>query len=124
MATSSIYGNEIIVTYKPRTGANRSAAVERVLEVYAMKVMDRARALAPVETGELRDSIDVHVANGGFILSAGYGLPDGRARFQEYGFHHYQTGNFIINPYARPAFESYKREFRAALRNAIAGREW
>jgi hypothetical protein len=110
---------DVRVTYKPRAARTATAAVRDVLSEYAQLIEDRAKAWAPVETGELRDSIYVEVIDGGVRLHAGEGLPDGRAKFQEYGFHHYQTGKWIQNPYARPALESYKRQFRAALKQAL-----
>jgi len=110
---------DIQVTYKPRAAKSATAAVRDVLYEYAQLIEDRAKAWAPVETGELRDSIYVEVIDGGVRIHAGEGLPDGRAKFQEYGFHHYQTGKWIQNPYARPAMESYKRQFREALKRAL-----
>ena len=120
MASSSIFGNEIVVTYRPRGGKDPRAAVQAVNEEFATLIEERARSLAPVETHELEESISVEATADGILLSAGENLPDGRARFQEYGFVHYQTGQFIIHPYARPAINQYMRRYRAALRHAIA----
>ena len=120
MATSSIYGNEIVVRYTPRGYKNPRAAVQAVNEQFARMIEDRARQLVPHDTWELHDSIYVEATADGIRLSAGEGLDDGRARFQEYGFVHYQTGQFIIHPYARPAIEQLKRRYREALKHAIA----
>lgn len=119
MSYGDFWTLDIQVTYKPRAAKTATQAVQEVLALYADLIEARAKAWAPVETGELRDSIYVEVIDGGVRIHAGEGLPDGRAKFQEYGFHHYQTGKWIQNPYARPAMESYKRQFREALKRAL-----
>jgi hypothetical protein len=58
-----------------------------------------AEALAPVRTGELKLSIRVdEIGRGIWRISAGTGLPDGRAVFQELG-----TSKMPAQPYLRPA---------------------
>lgn len=58
-----------------------------------------AEALAPVRTGALKISITVsEVGRGIWRISAGTGLPDGRAVFQELG-----TSKMRAQPYIRPA---------------------
>jgi hypothetical protein len=58
-----------------------------------------AEALAPVRTGELKLSIRVdEIGRGIWRISAGTGLPDGRAVFQELG-----TSKMPAQPYIRPA---------------------
>jgi len=120
----SIYSNEIEVSYHPRHRRSRRAEIAHVLDTFADLIWSRARELVPVETGDLKESIDVQVDDGTIVLRAGEGLEDDRARFQEFGFVHYQTGHFIINPYGRPAVEEYKRPLREAIRNALVGRSW
>jgi hypothetical protein len=95
--------------------------VERVLADYALRIAQRASALAPVDTGDLAESITGDAIPNGIAIDAGAGLPDGRAKFQEYGFVHYQTGLFVIHPYVRPAIEEHRDALRTALRDAIAG---
>jgi hypothetical protein len=58
-----------------------------------------AEALAPVRTGELKLSVRVdEIGRGIWRISAGTGLPDGRAVFQELG-----TSKMRAQPYLRPA---------------------
>lgn len=58
-----------------------------------------AEALAPVRTGALKLSIHVsEIGRGIWRISAGTGLPDGRAVFQELG-----TSKMRAQPYLRPA---------------------
>jgi hypothetical protein len=58
-----------------------------------------AEALAPVDTGALKLSISVaEIGRGIWRISAGTGLPDGRAVFQELG-----TSKMRAQPYLRPA---------------------
>lgn len=58
-----------------------------------------AEALAPVRTGALKLSIHVaEIGRGIWRISAGTGLPDGRAVFQELG-----TSRMPAQPYIRPA---------------------
>lgn len=58
-----------------------------------------AEALSPVRTGELKLSIHVaEIGRGIWRISAGTGLPDGRAVYQELG-----TSKMRAQPYIRPA---------------------
>lgn len=58
-----------------------------------------AEAGAPVRTGELKLSVRVaEIGRGIWRISAGTGLPDGRAVFQERG-----TSKMRAQPYIRPA---------------------
>jgi HK97 gp10 family phage protein len=106
---------------KRRNIPTRRRAMRAVLQEYADRVEERAKELAPVDTGELRDSISVHVTDTGFVIEAGGGLPDERAKFQEFGFHHYQTGQFIQNAFLRPAVEEFARDLVTDLVAAIVG---
>jgi hypothetical protein len=92
------------------------AHLDETLGRYADLMVARAKQLAPVATGQLRDSIGAEIADHSITLTAGNGLPDTRASFMEYGFHHAGTGQFIQHPFLRPAFEAY----RAALIEAVA----
>ena len=72
--------------------------IERV-SVIPLAIGIDAEALAPVRTGELKLSINVaEVGRGIWRISAGTGLPDGRAVFQEFG-----TSKMRAQPYLRPA---------------------
>lgn len=62
-----------------------------------------AKALAPVKTGALRDSIDVDKVGPNRCLLHD-GVPYGK--YQELGFVHEKTGQFIRNPFMEPALEA------------------
>lgn len=58
-----------------------------------------AERFAPVDTGALKTSVHVDdVAPGAWRITAGTGLPDGRAVYQEQG-----TSKMAAQPYIRPA---------------------
>jgi hypothetical protein len=94
-------------------------AVRRALDESSTHVLQRAIELVPVDTGELRSSIRVEPITDGFAITAGEGLPDARARFQEYGFHHYITQQFIQNAFLRPALEENRTVIIAAIARAL-----
>jgi len=99
----------------------RLKRISQVYADYADKAYKRAQQLVPVDTGDLKASMKVAVTENGFTLEAGAGLPDKRAEYQEYGFHHYQTGQFIQNPYLRPAIEEIRADLIRDIAIAIAG---
>lgn len=73
----------------------------------ALAVGVDAEAMAPVRTGELKSSIRVDVSareEGRWRISAGTGLPDGRAVYNELGTHN-EDGSVRMHeqPYLRPA---------------------
>ena len=73
----------------------------------AQEVKSRARGLAPVDRGTLRDSIDVEqdrTASGRYTDAFVVYSPLDYAVFQEYGFTHYISGEFIPpQPFMTPA---------------------
>ncbi len=75
-------------------------------------VEERAKALAPVLTGALRDSIQTKLEDGDvFVGTVGIEY----ARFQEFGFHD-PAGAFHIHPFLRPAADGAAPE----VLNAVA----
>jgi hypothetical protein len=83
-----------------RGGIERLAdhVLSRVAEIPLAIGID-AEALAPVRTGALKLSIQVtEIGRGIWRISAGTGLPDGRALYQEMG-----TSKMRAQPYLRPA---------------------
>lgn len=92
------------VTFKSNLLAIRNglqAAINEGLGQAATHVGDLAQQLAPVDTGELRDSkIVEQVGPSRWRVSFGRGLPDVRAVAQEYG-----TRTSPAQPYLTPAAE-------------------
>lgn len=90
----------------------------------AQAVQARARGLAPVDTGALRDSIAVEQdrsASGRYTEAFAVSSPLEYAIFQEYGFHHWRSGAFIPpQPFMTPAsaqeWPPYQQRTVVALR--------
>lgn len=70
--------------------------VQRILEEVGEFIKERARQLAPVLTGQLRDSIDVLVSEWGVLVVAGVDY----AAFVEYG-----TVRMAGSPFLTPAIQ-------------------
>lgn len=70
--------------------------VQRILEEVGDFIKERARQLAPVLTGQLRDSIDVLVQEWGVLVVAGVDY----AQFVEYG-----KINTAAHPFLTPAIQ-------------------
>lgn len=80
------------------TAALADYVLERVSAIPLAIGVD-AEVLAPVRTGALKLSVDVReIGRGYWRISAGTGLPDGRAVYQELG-----TSKMRAQPYLRPA---------------------
>ena len=99
--------------------AAKAQALAAIVARYANLIAEVARSLAPVDTGALAASIRVTLSGYTARISAGEGLPDGRAVFQELGFHHWISGAFIQNAYLRPAVERHLSAFFAEIRAAL-----
>lgn len=87
-----------IIIKQPGVDALRTYVQNRLGRL-AAQMVDDARRLAPVDTGALKASI--HVTRLGpelWRISAGGGLPDGRAVYNELG-----TRFMAAQPYIRPA---------------------
>ena len=73
------------------------------------QVTAEARALAPVDTSALRNSIQDEYPGGNILARINvwqyYGL------YQELGFHHWRSGAFIQNPFLVPAVEHWAGYF-------------
>jgi hypothetical protein len=93
----------------------KSARLNEILNAYANEIVAYAQGIVPIDTGALHDSIEARVLHDGFVVEAGRNLPDARARFQEYGFHHVGTNAFIINPFLRPAMDFYRDDLVIAI---------
>lgn len=79
----------------------------------AERIKDRARALAPVDTGKLRDSIKVEkVATGKYEVGPGDEVD--YALFVELG-----TSRTRAQPYMRPAIEAERAQFVRNVRGSV-----
>jgi len=88
----------------------------RAVRTSAFAVEAGAKVRAPHETYALRNSIKTKTNYEGDPLRAivhdevGYGI------YQELGFHHYISGQFIQNPFMIPALEAERPKFEKAMR--------
>jgi hypothetical protein len=94
-----------------------SGNISRAVAETAAAIVADAQGMAPVATGALRDSIKAEIAGYEAVISAGEGLPDGRAFFQEFGYH--AGGTFVQHPYLTPAVERNRGRFVAEVEAAF-----
>jgi hypothetical protein len=73
------------------------------------QVTAEARILAPVDTGALRNSIKDEYP--GMPILARINVWQYYGLFQELGFHHWRSGEFIQNPFLVPAVEHFAGMF-------------
>lgn len=87
---------------------------------------------APVDLSEdaddfvMREKIRLMVSPGGLAFEVGYLESDFSEAdqppyfiFQEEGFHHYLTGEYIRNPHLEPAYRAEERNYRDGVRSAV-----
>lgn len=84
--------------------------IQEQLERWAMEVREYARALAPVRTGRLRNSI--YAKTSGWTVEVGASAE--YAIFVEFGTRHMQA-----KPFLRPAVEEYLPMLETAVLNAL-----
>jgi hypothetical protein len=92
-----------------------------IVEKYATLIVETARRYAPVATGALRASIHATLEAFAATISAGEGLPDARAIFMEFGFHHHGSGVFVQRPFFRQAVEQYAAAFVREIAQLFRG---
>ncbi len=80
---------------------------------YRDRVMQDARRIVPVKTGQLRDSIQPKRGEASRMgLSAEFEVTAPHAAPIEYGFVHWRSGKFVGPfPYVRPALKKHRRAF-------------
>lgn len=112
--------------------------VRRQTVASGARVQAHAIQLAPYDDDKtidpdfhMRDQIRLVLSKGGLAFEVGYYDADfavvgqeNYGAFQELGFTHYQSGEFIRNPHIEPAFHAEDRAYRLGIRreviNAIA----
>lgn len=99
--------------------AQVAALVERRFAILsreaAQRIADRARSLAPVDTGQLRDSIEAEGTGSATVWRVVARAP--HAIYQEYG-----TVNQPGTPFLTPALESERANALALLASAVGRR--
>lgn len=103
MADFTFNGDEIAKSFKGKAS--------RVLKKTAEDALSLAQQLAPYKTGKLRNSGRVEEVSEETVL---VGFTAKHAPFQEFGFRHYQSGEFIEGqPYMAPTWEEVPEMFLA-----------
>ena len=90
---------EVVEALKRQSKKTQKATIRRALRVGAKTIADRARELAPVESGDLRASVKVRAMKRsrryiGAQVIIGMGLEGGRATFTEFGTRRLRASRF------------------------------
>ena len=93
----------------PRIASQIDRALSQLLRKHAFGIEAKAKALAPVDTGLLRNSIQTNIEG---PLKATVGTSIEYAAYQEFGTRH-QKGT----PFLTPAADEQKKEFEKDVRN-------
>ena len=89
-----------------------TAAAEQVVKAYAAKLQQEAMRKAPVDTGNLKRSIMLNIAEDG--MEATVTATAEYAAYVEYG-----TRFMNAQPYMKPAAEMIRPEFQEAMKHAV-----
>ncbi len=88
--------------------AEMEPRAREIVKGAAFEVEAKAKTLAPVDTGALRNSIETEQA-GNLTWQVHDGVEYGL--WQEIGFHHFGSGKFIQNAFMVPAVEAVRPEW-------------
>lgn len=95
--------------------------IEAVITEFAQRIYDTAYPRIPERTGDDKASLKIIRERLSAIISLGEGIDPPYPVFQELGFHHYESGQFIQNAALIPAFNEHKAAFIDAVRAAVYG---
>lgn len=98
-------------------GRGARAAVERAVRKTAVDISSTAKATAPVDTGNLKNSIGHTVTSGADEVSAEIGPTASYGVFVEFG-----TSRMAPQPYLGPAFDRHVPAFVQAISQVAGGR--
>ena len=97
----------------PEIGSALEGRVKTVVAKASFDIEARAKAIVPVDTGNLKSSITAEVSGTSSVVNVGANY----AVFVEYG-----TRFMAAQPYLNPAVEAVRPSFNAALRQIFGGR--
>lgn len=94
------------------------AASEAIVREYTEQHNIDAKALAPIDTGELASKFDTSYEKTSTSITGRSFNTARYAAFVEFGFHHWRNGKFVrpMNPFMFPAFARRKQSFINAIR--------
>jgi len=112
-------------------GIGSVADLQKITERSGARAQRKAKQLAPKDTEYMADHLALVISAKRLAWQIGYDEADFSGQglapyyvFQELGFRHWQTGQFIQNPHLRPAHAieapRYVAEVAAALRRRAA----
>lgn len=101
-------------SHLPDVKAHVNASVYRAMEIIGGMAESYAKGLAPVDTGNLRNSITHEVQDGG--MSAVIGTSVKYAPYQELGA---PNAHVPAHPFLRPAAENHSEEYKQVIQNEL-----
>ena len=105
-------------------GTRAQRAIRALVGETAAKEHQRAFDLCPKRTGRMAEQLRVEFSEGGYAYELGWHASDFPGAFyplyQELGFRHAHTGQFIQNPCLFPARDEIRPEFRRALAERLS----
>jgi len=104
-------GITLDTTKLDRITANLRPKAGQIIRTSAYAVLADAQMMCPVDTSNLKNSLDVDVKSD-FLAWVHDGTEYGI--YQETGFHHWISGTFIQNPFLVPAVEKEHPRFEEA----------
>lgn len=100
-----------LTSHKDEVINEMEQAKHRALEIIGIKCEKYAKALCPVDTGNLRNSIS-HATNGSEYVDIGTNVH--YAPYVELG-----TSRMSARPYLRPAVTSHMSEYKSIVENEL-----
>lgn len=104
----------VFTSYKNQVLSAADKAIARAAEIIGGMAESYAKGLAPVDTGNLRNSITHEVENGGRTVVIGTDVK--YAPYQELGA---PNAHVPAHPFLRPACENHVSEYKAVLDNEL-----
>lgn len=104
----------IFTSYKDKVLSGVDMAIRRSMEIIGGMAESYAKGLAPVDTGNLRNSITHDVIDNGHTAVIGTNVK--YAPYQELGA---PNANVPAHPFLRPAYENHTSEYQNVLREEL-----
>ena len=105
----------VFTSYKNQVLSDVDKAITRGMEIVGGMAESYAKGLAPVDTGNLRNSITHDVTNNGRTVVIGTNVK--YAPYQELGA---PNAHVPAHPFLRPACENHTSEYQHVLQNELS----
>lgn len=102
--------------------ARAQRAIKKIVRASGVRVHERQRALAPVDTGFMRSQLRVEFTEGGYAYEAGYRESDFDAAGEPFYpvYVEFGTATQPAQPHVFPARDEEAPRFRRELRDALS----